>query len=114
MATIAAAIIARRSRRPDAHDGGSGVMIIRSIIVGVAALLLAAQVVRDAAVTRFAVDRPATAAGFWASHPATEISAPHVRGYPEAEKQREHRRHAEKDDERWTGSDHAPISLGSV
>lgn len=54
-------------------------MIIRSIIVGVAALLLAAQVVRDAAVTRFAVDRPATAAGFWASHPATEISLAMVR-----------------------------------
>jgi hypothetical protein len=49
-------------------------MIVRRIIVGVAALLLAVQVVRDAAVTRFAINQPATAARYWAGHPATEIS----------------------------------------
>ena len=49
-------------------------MIVRRIIVVVAALLLAVQVVRDSAVARLAVARPASAAGLWSSHPDTEIS----------------------------------------
>ena len=46
--------------------------------------------------------------------PTTKIPAAHVRGYPQPEQQREHGRHAENDDQRWAGSDHAPISLGSA
>ena len=49
-------------------------MIVRRIIVGVAALLLAVQVVRDAAVARFADAKPEIAGEVWANHPAIEIS----------------------------------------
>ena len=49
-------------------------MIVRSIIVVVAALLVGVQVVRDAAVTRFADAKPEMAGEFWTNHPAAEIS----------------------------------------
>jgi len=79
MATIATATIVRRSRRPDTHDGEPGGMIVRRIIVVVAALFLAAEVVRDAVVRRFTQSNPAAAAQMWANHPATEISLAMVR-----------------------------------
>jgi HAMP domain-containing protein len=49
-------------------------LIVRRLIVVVAALLLAAQVVRNAAVEALATLRPQTAAKFWAGHPSVEIS----------------------------------------
>ena len=49
-------------------------MIVRRLIVIAAALLLAIQVVRNAAVVAFATLHPETAAQFWAYHPSVEIS----------------------------------------
>jgi hypothetical protein len=49
-------------------------VIARSVIAGVAALLVAAQVVRNAAVMALAETKPAAAAQLWSRHPATEIS----------------------------------------
>ena len=49
-------------------------MIARRLIVVVIALLLAVQVVRNAAVGALATLTPAEAAKVWASHPAVEIS----------------------------------------
>jgi len=46
----------------------------RRLIVVVLALLLGAQVVRNAAVASFATLHPASAAKFWADHPTVEIS----------------------------------------
>lgn len=46
----------------------------RRLAVVLLALLLAAQVVRNAAVQALAPLHPATAAGFWAGHPSVEIS----------------------------------------
>jgi hypothetical protein len=46
----------------------------RRLIVAVLALLLAAQVVRNAAVAALATLHPASAARFWSDHPAVEIS----------------------------------------
>lgn len=47
---------------------------LRPLIVLVAALLLTVQIVRDAAVRKFATQEPVLAAKFWAHHPAVEIS----------------------------------------
>jgi hypothetical protein len=47
----------------------------RRIAVVIVALLLMAQVVRNAAVNALATLHPASAAMFWASHPSVEISA---------------------------------------
>ena len=49
-------------------------MIARRLIVVVLALLLASQVVRNAAVGQFASARPEMAARFWAGHPSVEIA----------------------------------------
>ena len=49
-------------------------MIVRGVVVVILALLLAAQVVRDAAVAALAPLRPTSAAKFWAGHPSAEIS----------------------------------------
>ncbi len=49
-------------------------MIVRGAIAAIAALLVGAQVVRNAAVLEFAGDKPAVAARFWSDHPATELS----------------------------------------
>ena len=49
-------------------------MIVRRLIVIALALLLAVQVVRNAAVGALATLRPETAARFWAGHPSVEIS----------------------------------------
>ena len=49
-------------------------MTARRLVVLVVALLLSAQVVRNAAVGAFAASRPATAAQLWGGHPAVEIS----------------------------------------
>jgi hypothetical protein len=50
-------------------------MIVRGLIVAVAALLLAVQVVRNAAATALSPLHPATAAKFWAGHPTVEIAS---------------------------------------
>ena len=47
--------------------------MIRAIVATVAALLLAVQVVRNAAVASFAERRPDTASRYWADHPAAKI-----------------------------------------
>ena len=49
-------------------------MSIRGVLAVLAALLIAVQVVRNAAVMALAETRPAAAAKVWSSHPATEIS----------------------------------------
>ena len=49
-------------------------MIVRRVAVAVIAVLLAIQVVRNAAVQALAVDRPTAAAKFWAGHPSVETS----------------------------------------
>jgi hypothetical protein len=49
-------------------------VLARRIAVIVLALLLAAQIVRNSAVTALAPLRPASAAKLWATHPAVEIS----------------------------------------
>lgn len=49
-------------------------LIGRGLLVAAAALLLAVQVVRDAAVAALAPLRPDQAARFWQGHPAVEIS----------------------------------------
>ena len=49
-------------------------MIGRGLLVGAVALLLAVQVVRNAAVNALATVHPANAAAFWKGHPAVEIS----------------------------------------
>jgi hypothetical protein len=49
-------------------------LIVRRLIVIAIALLLAVQVVRDAAVEALAPLHPASAAKVWATHPAVEIS----------------------------------------
>jgi hypothetical protein len=49
-------------------------MPVRALIAGGLALLVAVQVVRDAAVRSFAESRPATAARFWAGHADVQIS----------------------------------------
>jgi hypothetical protein len=50
-------------------------MIVRGFIVAVAALLLAGQVVRNAAAAALSPLHPATAANFWAGHPTVEIAS---------------------------------------
>lgn len=54
-------------------------MIARRALISLAALLLAAQAVRNAAVAGFAANRPETAAKLWAGHPSVEISLALVR-----------------------------------
>ena len=49
-------------------------MIARGLLVGAVSLLLAVQVVRNAAVDAFATLTPDSAAVFWSGHPAVEIS----------------------------------------
>lgn len=49
-------------------------MIVRRLVVIAVALLVAVQVVRNAAVEALATLRPDSAAKFWAGHPAVEIS----------------------------------------
>jgi len=61
-----------RSPRPEDRRGNG--LIVRRLIVVVAALLLAVQVVRNGAVDALATLRPASAAKFWADHPSVEIS----------------------------------------
>ena len=49
-------------------------MTLRAVIAIVASLLIAVQVVRNAAVAALADSRPADAATIWSSHPAAEIN----------------------------------------
>jgi len=49
-------------------------VIIRSVVAGVAAVLVGAQVVRNAAVAGLAELRPAEAGQLWSGHPVAEIS----------------------------------------
>jgi hypothetical protein len=49
-------------------------LIVRRLLVIAVALLLAVQVVRNAAVTALATLHPATAVKFWADHPSVEIA----------------------------------------
>lgn len=49
-------------------------MIFRTIVVVCAAVLLATQVIRSAAVNALAGSRPAEASRVWSSHPASELS----------------------------------------
>lgn len=53
--------------------GGSG-LIGRLLLAGVAALLIGAQAVRNAAVKALAKQQPESAAAFWQSHPDVELS----------------------------------------
>src|SRR3982750_4418481 len=64
----------RRSPTPEQLPGGPRLMPIRAVVAIVAALLIAVQVVRNAAVSAFAEAKPDTAAKAWSGHPATEIS----------------------------------------
>ena len=50
-------------------------MSVRVVVAVAAALLVGAQVVRNAVVTDFAETKPAVAAQAWSEHPAAEISA---------------------------------------
>ena len=65
---------ARRSPTPEPHAGGAQLMPLRAVVAIVAALLIAVQVVRNAAVSALAEARPDAAAKAWSGHPATEIS----------------------------------------
>ena len=47
-------------------------MLMRAAVAIIAALLIAVQVVRNAAVQAFAQVRPADAAKLWSGHPASE------------------------------------------
>jgi len=49
-------------------------MTVRTVVAAVAALLVAIQIVRNAAVHALAATRPAAAASAWSGHPASEIS----------------------------------------
>jgi tetratricopeptide (TPR) repeat protein len=49
-------------------------MIARRIVAAIAAIIVATLVVRNAAVQRLAIVKPATAARIWARHPTAEIS----------------------------------------
>lgn len=49
-------------------------MIVRSLVTAAAAILIGAQVVRNAAVLGLAETKPAQAARMWSSHPTAEIS----------------------------------------
>ena len=49
-------------------------MIGRTIVAVAAATLVGAQIVRNAAVAGLAAEQPQTAARYWSTHPATEIS----------------------------------------
>lgn len=49
-------------------------IIVRSIIVVIAALLIAVQVVRNAAVEMLSAAKPAQASRVWSAHPAVELS----------------------------------------
>lgn len=62
-------------------------MMMRRLIVGAVALLLAVTIVRNSAVDAFAGVDPVRAAGFWSGHPATEITTA-LTGIAEAARQR--------------------------
>lgn len=49
-------------------------MTVRAVVAVLAALLIAVQVVRNAAVNALAGTRPAEAARIWKGHPASAIS----------------------------------------
>ena len=49
-------------------------MAVRTVVAAVAALLVAIQIVRNAAVHALVDTRPAAAASAWSGHPASEIS----------------------------------------
>ena len=78
-------MIPRSEDEPEEPRGGRGVrslilgegeggLIVRRLVVVVVALLLATQVVRNAAVGALATLHPESAAKLWAGHPAVEIS----------------------------------------
>src|SRR5690242_1940266 len=62
-----------RSPRPDPGEG-EGEVTLRRVVVAILALLLATQVVRNAAVGALATLHPEAAAKLWRGHPAVEIS----------------------------------------
>src|SRR3954453_13052895 len=64
----------RWSPTPDADRGAWRPMPIRAAVAAIAALLIAVQVVRNAAVHALADTRPADAASVWRGHPASELS----------------------------------------
>src|SRR5205085_1060425 len=63
----------RWSPTPERRDRKAATMTGRAVAAAIAALLLAVQVVRNAAVHAFAETRPADAAKLWPGHPASEI-----------------------------------------
>lgn len=62
------------SRPPELHSGAERSMTVRAVVAVLAALLIAVQVVRNAAVNALAGTRPAEAARIWKGHPASAIS----------------------------------------
>lgn len=64
----------QRNAAPDAPGCRSGTMIVRRLLVVAIALLLAVQVVRNAAVAALADLQPESAARLWSDHPAVETS----------------------------------------
>jgi hypothetical protein len=64
-----------QGQTPDQQDCKGVDVIARGVIVGVAAVLVGVQVVRNAAVLDLAATSPAEAARLWRGHPASEISA---------------------------------------
>src|SRR4029079_8040400 len=64
---------ARWSPTPEPALGDARPMTLRAVVAIVAALLIAAQIVRNAAVSALAEAKPAAAAKAWRGHPASEI-----------------------------------------
>jgi hypothetical protein len=56
------------------HVGNSRIVIFRTLLVAAVALLLAAQVVRNAGVRAFAGTAPAAAARLWPTHPDVQLT----------------------------------------
>lgn len=65
--------IAASSPTPDASVGSGRFPAVRAILAVCAALLLAVQVVRNAAVNQYATFEPDAAARAWSGHPASDI-----------------------------------------
>src|SRR5438270_2437552 len=61
------------SSKPDLHDRSARLFVVRAAIAILAALFIAVQVVRNAAVMAFAAARPGDAARAWSGHPESEI-----------------------------------------
>jgi hypothetical protein len=62
------------NRAPDARNHDSGTLIVRQLLVFAIAVLLGAQVIRNAAVRAYSDLLPEKAARLWRNHPAVELS----------------------------------------